>query len=76
MSDYMMKGRRDKRHIETYRKYSNTSDDKYPTFSICFKGSLFHWYRDIDIYNDWELMPEQYEKMMKGEPAFRYVETI
>ena len=34
-----------------YKKYSNTSEDKYTTYSVCFKGTLFHWYHDLHIYN-------------------------
>ena len=56
----------------TYKKFSTTSHDLYPTFSICFRGTHFHWYHDVDIYDAFELRPEQYEMMLKGKPAFRY----
>ena len=56
-----------------YKKYSTTYQDKYPTFSICFKGAPFHWYYEMDIYNAFELTYWQYQKMLRGEPAFRYV---
>ena len=57
----------------TYKKYSKTSDDKYPTISICVKGAQFHWYHDMNIYNAYELRPDQYETMLRGQQAFRYV---
>ena len=56
-----------------YKKYSSTPEDKYPTYSICLKGTQLHWYNDLDIYNAFELRSEQYERMLRGEPAFRYV---
>ena len=56
----------------TYRKFSETPEDKYPTFSICFKGTHFHWFNDLDLYNAFELRTEQFEQMLRGKPAFRY----
>ena len=56
----------------TYRRFNNEPKDEYPTFSICFEGTPFHWYHDIDIYKAFELRTEQYELMLKGRPAFRY----
>ena len=56
----------------TYKKFNRKPQDVYPTFSICFRGTNFHWYNDIGIYDAFELRPEQYETMVKGETAFRY----
>ena len=55
-----------------YRKFNNNSEDQYPTFSVCFEGTRFHWFYDLDIYNSFELRTEQYVKMLKGNTAFRY----
>ena len=57
----------------TYKRFSQTADDQYPTFSVCFKGAPFHWHYDSDIYNVFELRTEQYEMMLKGEAAFKFV---
>ena len=57
----------------TFKKYSQNPIDKYPTFSVCFKGPLLHWYYDLDIYNAFELRTEKFEMMLQGEPAFKYV---
>ena len=55
-----------------YRRFNNNPKDEYPTFSICFKGTPFHWYHDLDIYKAFELRIEQYEMMLKGRQAFSY----
>ena len=56
----------------TYKRFSETPEDKYPTFSICFKGAHFYWPYDLDLYNAFELTVEQYVRMLRGKPAFRY----
>ena len=56
----------------TYKKFSKKPEDLYPAFSVCFRGTNFHWYQDIDIYDAFELRPEQYGMMLKGETVFRY----
>ena len=56
----------------TYKPFNDGPADKYPTYSICFKGSRFHWYRRENIFEAFELSFEQFEMMLKGEPAFRY----
>ena len=56
----------------TYKKYEQTSEDQYPTFSICFKGSNFHWYQHLKIFDVFDLSFEQFERMLKGKIAFRY----
>lgn len=52
--------------------YNQRSSDKYPTFSICFQGAAFHWYRDIDIFNAHAVDAYQYEQLLKGETAIMY----
>ena len=55
--------------IQTYNRHAAA---KYPTFSICFRGTEFHWYRDINIFNSYGIDPYQYELMLKGETAIKY----
>ena len=56
-----------------YKKYSKTIEDTYPTFTICFTGTPeFHWYYELELFKEFELSSLEYEKMMKGEPAFKY----
>ena len=47
--------------------------DKYPTFTLCFKGDQFHWYHDDKIFKSYSLDPTQYEQMLKGEHATKNV---
>ena len=56
----------------TYRRFNNMPKDEYPTFSVCFEGTPFHWFHDLDVYKSFELRAEKYELMLKGSPAFRY----
>ena len=55
-----------------YKKFHETFEDKYPTYSVCFKGTSFHWLNGLNIYNAFELRAEQYEMMLKGNLALRY----
>ena len=55
-----------------FKKYSAGNEDKYPTFSICFKGPQFHWYHKREIYATFGLGYMEYEKMLKGEKFYRY----
>ena len=52
--------------------YNHDLAAKYPTFSICFRGTKFHWYRDVNIFNSYGIDPYQYELMLKGETAIKY----
>ena len=56
----------------TYKKYSTGPDDVYPTFSICFRGTQFHWTYDLNIYDAFALTSRQYKNMLKGKPAISY----
>lgn len=47
-------------------------NDKYPVFSLCFKGTDFHWYNDLDIFKSYGMSTAQFKKMIKGQPASRY----
>ena len=54
------------------KKFKEENDNVYPTFSMCFKGTKFHWYHDLEIFNSYGLNATQYELMLKGEIARRY----
>ena len=56
----------------TYKPFTKNPPDRYPTFSICFKGSSLHWYQHLKIFDHLELSVEQFERMLKGKTAFRY----
>ena len=51
------------------KTFNDDPIDKYPTFTICFKGDRFHWYHDRRIFNFYALDPTQFEFMLKGELA-------
>ena len=53
----------------TMKKFNEYPNDKYPTFSLCFNGDEFHWYRDEEIFKAYSLNATQYTKMLKGETA-------
>ena len=53
------------------KMYSVDDQDKYPVFSICFKGAQFRRYQRL-IYDAFGLSKVEYENMLKGEKAFTY----
>ena len=56
----------------TYKKYEETVEDKYPSFSMCFKGPHLHSYNDTAIFNSYKLSPDQYKLMLEGKKTFTY----
>ena len=62
----------DETFIKMKRYNQDPSIDKYPTFSICFKGTDFVWYHDNNIYEAYGLNATQFELMLKGDKAIRY----
>ena len=56
----------------TMRKFNSEADDKYPSFSLCFRGTNFHWFHDHEIFNSLGLNATQYEILIKGDTAKRY----
>ena len=54
------------------KKFNKEADDRYPTFSICFEGTRFHWFNDRVIFDYFGLNATQYERMIRGETAERY----
>ena len=51
----------------TYKQFNKEPKDKYPTFSICFKGYMFHWFHPLAIFDAFGLNNKQFERMLKGE---------
>ena len=56
----------------TYRKYAETDEDRYPTFTICVNGDSLYRYNESTIYKAYGINSANYEKILQGEPAFRY----
>ena len=56
----------------TYKKYEETSKDKYPTFSICMKGPNLHSYNDSAIYESYGITSDQYPLMLQGKNISTY----
>ena len=55
-----------------YKKYNQEPENKYPTFSICFTGTRYHWYHESQIFRDYGLDPVSYGVMLMGETAMTY----
>ena len=55
-----------------FKRYNQSPQDKYPTFSICFKGNKFRWYHDLLLFNAYGVTPTEYGLMLMGETAFRH----
>ena len=53
------------------KTFNNHPSDKYPIFTLCFKGDRFHWFHDDNIFMSYNLNPTQYELMLKGEKALK-----
>ena len=56
----------------SYKKYGNTVEDKYPSFSVCFKGNGLYIFNESAIFTAYGIHPRDYEKMIHGEGAFQY----
>lgn len=54
------------------RTYNEGPQDIYPTFTLCFKGTNFHWFHDHNIFRTYQLNRTQYDLMLKGEHPIRY----
>ena len=57
----------------SYRKYNENLQDQYPSFSFCFTGTKIRWYNDHYIFAVYELNSTQFELMVMGKPAKKYV---
>ena len=54
------------------KQFNQEEDNRYPTFSFCFKGAKFHWFHDLAVFDSYALNATQYQQMLKGERAERY----
>ena len=50
----------------SFKRFNRTPKDKYPTFSLCFEGTEFHWYHNMEIFNDHELSAKNFDAYLKG----------
>ena len=55
-----------------YKKYGETLDDQYPTFSVCFSGDGLYQIDDSVLYTAYGLHSTDYKAMLNGESAFEY----
>lgn len=51
------------------KTFNENPIDKYPTFTLCFSGNNFPWYRENNIFDAYGLNATQYELMLMGEKA-------
>ena len=54
----------------TFKRYNESPREKYPSFSICFTGTQFYWYYYGHMANVYGITPQEYEKILVGQPAF------
>ena len=55
------------------KTFNQEEDSHYPTFTFCFKGARFRWFHDLEIFDAYGLNATQYERMIRGEKAEKYV---
>lgn len=56
----------------TIKEFNHDFEDKYPTFSICIKGTDIHWFQGHEIFMAYGFNASKYESMLKGEVAMKY----
>ena len=56
----------------SYNHFNQDPKDQYPTFSICFEGTAFHWYNEQAIFKRYGLTSYNFQRMMKGDASFGY----
>lgn len=55
------------------KNFNYEEDSQYPSFTFCFTGARFRWFKDLDIFDAYGLNATQYELMLRGGNAMRYV---
>ena len=55
-----------------YKKFAETDQDQYPTFSICLEGESLYQYNGSAVYEAYGISSANYVKMLQGQTAFRY----
>ena len=56
----------------SYNQFGDTDKDQYPTYSVCLEGDGLYRYNGSATYEAYGINPSNYEKMLQGQPAFRY----
>ena len=56
----------------TYKKYSQSVKDEYPSFSLCFEGDGLYRFNESAIFAAYGIYLSSYEEMLDGKQAFRY----
>lgn len=50
-----------------HKRFNRTPRDKYPTYSICFKGSEIYWLNEKSLFSILGVTSEQYTKILQGD---------
>ena len=56
----------------SYNQFGDTDKDQYPTYTVCLEGDGLYKYNGSAVYEAYGINPSNYEKMLQGQPAFRY----
>ena len=61
----------------SYKFFAKTVNDKYPTFSVCFKGAELYWFKNqgnygYHIFNEFGITAQQYVRVIEGDQGIRY----
>ena len=56
----------------SHKRFTEIPENIYPALSICFEGSSFHWYNDLEIFSAFGTNSYQFEQIVKGQAAYRY----
>ena len=56
----------------TYKKYGNTVEDQYPTFSVCYEGNIFYRSNESAVFAAYGIQQISYERMLEGKQVFQY----
>ena len=55
-----------------YKRFNESPLDKYPTFSLCFKGPEIYWMNEKSLFDKFEVTSDQYVNIIKGNHAWKY----
>ena len=61
--------------VVTINRFNQKPSDAYPAFSFCLKGTAIHWYHKLAIFDAYSINVGQYESLLKGEEAFKYLQN-
>ena len=57
--------------VISYHQFNQGPSDKYPTFSICIKGSAIYWRKEGYLFDIAGMTSDQYVAALKGD-GFRF----